>query len=53
MNSGSERKKDVMEKSSLQQLVDAGQSPWLDNIDRRQLKNGGLAQLIADGDVTG
>ncbi len=42
-----------MAKSSLQQLVDAGQSPWLDNIDRRQLKNGGLAQLISDGDVTG
>lgn len=42
-----------MSKSSLQQLVDAGQSPWLDNIDRRQLKDGGLAKLIADGDVTG
>jgi transaldolase / glucose-6-phosphate isomerase len=42
-----------MTKSSLQQLVDAGQSPWLDNIDRRQLKDGGMAKLIADGDVTG
>ncbi len=42
-----------MTKSSLQQLVDAGQSPWLDNIDRRQLKDGGLAKLVADGDVTG
>ncbi len=42
-----------MAKSSLQQLVDAGQSPWLDNIDRRQLKNGGLEKLISDGDVTG
>ncbi|NMB56031.1 MAG: bifunctional transaldolase/phosoglucose isomerase [Leptolinea sp.] len=42
-----------MSKSSLQLLVDAGQSPWLDNIDRRQLKNGGLARQIADGDVTG
>ncbi len=42
-----------MSKSSLQQLVDAGQSPWLDNIDRRLLKDGGLAQLITDGDVTG
>lgn len=42
-----------MSKSSLQQLVDAGQSPWLDNIDRRLLKDGGLAKLIADGDITG
>lgn len=42
-----------MSKSSLQQLVDAGQSPWLDNIDRRLLKDGGLAKLIAEGDVTG
>jgi transaldolase / glucose-6-phosphate isomerase len=42
-----------MSKSSLQQLVDAGQSPWLDNIDRRSLKDGSLAKLIADGDITG
>ncbi len=42
-----------MSKSSMQQLVDAGQSPWLDNIDRRLLKEGGLAKLIADGDITG
>lgn len=42
-----------MSKSSLQQLIDAGQSPWLDNIDRRLLKEGGLARMITDGDVTG
>ena len=42
-----------MSKSSLQQLVDAGQSPWLDNIDRRQLKDGALAKMVADGDITG
>lgn len=42
-----------MSKSSLQSLVDAGQSPWLDNIDRQLLKDGRLAKMIADGDITG
>ncbi|MEI8132041.1 MAG: bifunctional transaldolase/phosoglucose isomerase, partial [Leptolinea sp.] len=42
-----------MSKSSLQRLVDAGQSPWLDNIDRQSLKDGQLAKMIADGDITG
>jgi transaldolase/glucose-6-phosphate isomerase len=42
-----------MTKSSLQSLVEAGQSPWLDNIDRQLLKDGRLARMIADGDITG
>jgi len=42
-----------MTKSSLQSLVEAGQSPWLDNIDRQLLKDGRLAGMITDGDITG
>jgi transaldolase len=39
--------------SIIQKLTAAGQSLWLDNIQRRQLENGELAALIARGDIRG
>ncbi|MEW5872277.1 MAG: transaldolase [Chloroflexota bacterium] len=39
--------------SPIQQLHALGQSIWYDNIERRLLLNGGLARLVADGDIRG
>lgn len=38
-----------MEKNSLEQLAELGQSPWLDNIKRGDLKSGQMQKLIKDG----
>ncbi len=37
----------------LEGLQALGQSPWLDNINRDQLKSGDLARMVGAGDVTG
>ena len=37
----------------LLQLQALGQSPWQDNISRTQLRSGGLARMVTDGDITG
>jgi transaldolase len=42
-----------MPKNSLRELHAAGQSIWLDSIDRSMLKNGELARRIRDEDLTG
>jgi transaldolase len=42
-----------MAKNSLQQLHDAGQSIWLDSIDRRMLQDGELDRRIRDDALTG
>jgi transaldolase len=42
-----------MSKSKLQQLRDAGQSIWLDSIDRTMLHNGELERRIRDEALTG
>lgn len=39
--------------TTLLQLQALGQSPWQDNISRTQLASGGLARMVADGDITG
>jgi transaldolase / glucose-6-phosphate isomerase len=39
--------------STLQTLQDLGQSPWLDFITRDLLRSGRLAQMVAEGQVTG
>ncbi len=39
--------------SSTKQLHDLGQSLWIDNISRETLRDGSLARLIQDDDVTG
>ena len=39
--------------TTLLQLQALGQSPWQDNISRTQLRSGGLARMVADGDITG
>ncbi len=39
--------------TTLLQLQALGQSPWQDNISRTQLSSGGLARMVADGDITG
>jgi transaldolase len=42
-----------MKKNSLRQLRDAGQSIWLDSIDRTMLENGELERRIRDEALTG
>jgi transaldolase len=42
-----------MAKNRLQQLHDAGQSIWLDSIDRRMLHDGELGRRISDDALTG
>src|SRR5882672_7613538 len=42
-----------MAKNRLQELHDAGQSIWLDSIDRRMLQNGELDRRIRDDALTG
>ncbi len=37
----------------IHQLVTMGQSVWYDNIERRLLDNGGLAEMINSGDIQG
>lgn len=37
----------------LKELVNFGQSPWYDNIERSLLKNGGLSELIRDCGILG
>ena len=37
----------------IQKLTKPGQSLWYDNIQRSLLENGGLAKLIADGEIRG
>lgn len=40
-------------KNNSQKLFDLGQSIWYDNIERRLLDNGELAQMVADGKIYG
>ena len=42
-----------MAKNRLQQLHDAGQSIWLDSIDRRILHDGELERRVSDDALTG
>jgi transaldolase len=44
---------DHMKKNSLRQLREAGQSIWLDSIDRTMLENGELERRIRDESLTG
>ena len=39
--------------TKISQLTDMGQSLWYDNIERRLLENGELAELINRGDIRG
>ena len=39
--------------NTTQQLFEAGQSVWYDNIQRSLLKNGEIARMIADGEIRG
>ena len=39
--------------SAIEQLHQAGQSIWYDNIQRSMLQNGGMAKLISAGDIRG
>ena len=39
--------------SRISELTDLGQSIWYDNIERRLLENGELAELINRGDIRG
>jgi transaldolase len=37
----------------LQKMVELGQSPWYDNIERKLMKSGEMAVMISEGDIRG
>ena len=39
--------------NAIQQLVEAGQSLWYDNIQRQLLENGAMKKMIEQGDIRG